>query len=121
MATTYIVRRGETLSLYLEAVTGDPASASNVTVKLKPAVAGAAPPQSTAAIATLQVTAQPTSPGNDAGGVPIQPGWYAVLTAAQSAGLTPGAYFADAAFQVGAAQFVTDKIAVEVLDPISLP
>ena len=114
--TTYTVRRGETLTLYLEAVTGDPTTISNLLVKLKPAHNGAPPPADVPAIATLQTTAQATSPG--AG---ILPGWYVLITAIQSAALAIGTYFTDAAFQVAGAQFVTDPVGIEVVDPISIP
>ena len=116
MATTYTVRRGETLSLYLEAVTGDPATVSGLVIKLKPSVSGAAPPASVASVATLLTTFQATSPG--AG---ILPGWYVLVTAAQSAALAIGSYFTDAAFMVAGSQYVTDPIAIEVVDPISIP
>jgi hypothetical protein len=116
MATTYIVRRGETLTLYLEAVTGDPTTASNLTVKLKPAQNGAAPPASVPAVATLQTTYQATSPGPG-----ILPGWYILITAVQSAALALGSYFTDAAFQVAGSQFVTDPICIVAVDPTSIP
>jgi hypothetical protein len=112
----YPVRRGETLTLYLEAVSGDPTTVSAVVSKLKPAQSGATPPASVAAAAVLQVTAQTTSPGTG-----ILPGWYVTLTASQSAALPVGTYYADAGYQVGGAQAVTDTIVIQVFDAVSIP
>lgn len=126
--TNYYVRRGATLSLYLEAVSGNPATVSNPVAKMAPqpvsarvaAFQGSSPPAT--APVTLTVTAQATSPGNDpTTGLAINPGWYVTLSAAQSALLAVGVYVVDMAFQVGAAEFVSEQVTVQVDNAASLP
>ena len=119
--TVYTAVVGETLTLYLEAVSGSPAGSTTPVAKLKPSLSGAPPPPAVAVVATPTVTLQPTSPGNDPAGVPIGPGWYVILSAAQTAGLGRGRYALDAAYQVGGGQFVSVVAVIHLVDGVSLP
>lgn len=126
--TNYTVRRGATLSLYLEAIIGDISTVSNPVAKIAPqpvsarvaAFQGASP--ATTPPLTLTVIAQSTSPGVDpTTGLAIAPGWYVTLSAAQSATLPVGVYVVDMAFQVATAEFVSEQVTVQVDNAASLP
>lgn len=126
--TTYTVSRGATLSLYLEAISGDPTTATNAVAKIaplpiSPRVAAFQGGLSSPAVASaLQVTLQTTSPGLDPStGLPIGPGWYVTLGASLSATLAAGSYVVDMAFQVGTAEIVSDQIFVQIINAVSIP
>jgi hypothetical protein len=109
MATTYSVRRGETLTLYLEAVNGDPATVTSAVAKLKSSPVGGGDPA-----IPLQMTLQATSPG--AG---ILPGWYVVIPDTLTATLKSSNYLVDAAVQMAGGTFISETITVQVINSAS--
>lgn len=119
----YQVAIGETLTLYVEALTGDPATATSLVAKLKSIDNPQAniPAESVLAVATLTVTLQTTSPGLNTDGTAIKPGWYVTLAAATTATLAAGYYITDLAFAVAGAEIVTDPVVVQISPAVSLP
>jgi hypothetical protein len=113
---------GETLPIYLEAVSGDPVSASDVVARLKPMFSsmGPLPDEKVPSIASLVVTAQLTSPGDYPDGTVIGPGWYVTLTDEASATLDVGFYATDVAFKIGDQTFVTDPALIQIVNSVSL-
>lgn len=111
--TPYVFQRGETISLALDAVTGDPATVTAITAKLK-----AVPPGRTTvsaaspAAATFAIANRPA-----AGEFPA--GWTLTITAAASSTLTPGAYLADARLEVAGGVIVTESVALRIRESVS--
>jgi hypothetical protein len=111
--TPYIYQRGETISLALDAVSGDPASVSAISAKLK-----AVPPGRTTVPASAPVAASFAIASRAAAG-DIPAGWTLTISAATSAGLAPGAYLADARLEVAGGVIVTDSVALRIRDSVS--
>jgi hypothetical protein len=109
MATLYTVRRGETLLLYLEAVSGDPATVLSSVAKLKgPGIADPI---------VLPMVLRPTQPSP---GIGI-PGWYVTVPDTVTAGAQAlGNYLVDAAVHIAGATFVTETITIQVISSVSL-
>lgn len=111
--TPYVFQRGETISLALDAVTGDPATVSAISAQLK-----AIPPGRTSAPPGEPIAASFTiSPRSASGDDPA--GWTLVLTAATSAGLLPGSYLADARLTVAGGVIVTEPVAIRIRQSVS--
>lgn len=121
-APIYRCSIGETLSIYLEAVSGDPSTATDLIARLKPVFSaqGPMPDEAVASVATLGVVEQPTSPGNYPDGAPIGPGWYVTLTSAVTALLVAGYYATDVAFRIGSETIVTDPVLIQIVPSVSL-
>lgn len=119
----YEVAAGETLILYLEAVIGDPSTATAIDAHIKPIFSPTAPvPDATvASVGALIIAYQAVSPGLDSSGAAILPGWYLTLPASLSATLAPGYYITDMAFSVGGAPFGTSPAVINVVNAVSLP
>lgn len=111
--TPYIFQRGETISLALDAVSGDPLGVSAISAQLKAVPPGrtAVPPGAPVA-ATFVVLPRAAS-----GDVPA--GWTLIISAATSAMLSAGAYLADARLEVSGTVIVTDSVAIRVRDSVS--
>jgi hypothetical protein len=106
--TPYIFQRGETISLALDAVTGDPLTVTGISVVMK-----AIPPGRTGVSQDTPVAANfSISPRAAAGDIP--PGWTLTIDAATSAMLPPGAYLADARLEVAGGVIVTDPVAIRI-------
>jgi hypothetical protein len=111
--TTYAFQRGETVSLALDAVQGDPATVSAISAAMKPVLAGrSVVDQSAAVAATFGVTSRIAS-GN------IPAGWTLTIPAATSAGLAAGTYLADAKLTVGGGITITEPIAIRMIDAVT--
>jgi hypothetical protein len=111
--TPYTFQRGETITLALDAVTGDPADVSAISAAMKPIPPG----RTEAAVdapfaASFIVTTRPAS-----GDIPA--GWTLNIPAFISASLTPGAYVADARLEVAGGVIVTDSIAIRLRQSVS--
>jgi hypothetical protein len=116
------VAAGEALVIYLEAVIGDYTTVTPTSAHIKPIPSPTmpVPGASVASVGALAIQAQTTSPGLNADGTAILPGWYLTLDEAQSASLVPGYYIADMAYTLAGNQFVTDPVVINIVNSVSL-
>lgn len=106
--TPYTFQRGETVSLALDAVTGDPLSVTAISAVLKAVPPGrTGVPDGAPVAATFAI--QPRTAQGD-----IPPGWTLTIAAATSASLAPGAYLADARLEVAGGVIVTEPVAIRI-------
>jgi hypothetical protein len=106
--TPYTFQRGETISLALDVVTGDPLSVTSISAVMKAVPPGrTAVPQGAPVAATFSISPR-VSQGD------ISPGWTLTLPAATSASLSPGAYLADARLEVAGGVIVTEPVAIRI-------
>jgi hypothetical protein len=105
--TTYTFQRGETVSLALDAVQGDPLTVSSVTAALKPLSAGRTMVDPGTAVAANFVVANRPD------------GWTLTISAAQSAGLAAGTYLADAKLIVAGQVTITEPVAIRMIDAVT--
>ena len=111
--TPYIYQRGETISLALDAVSGDPSSVSAITAHLKAVPAGRTMVSAgSPVIATFTATTRAAS-----GDVPA--GWTLTINAATSATLTAGLYQADARLVMAAGVIITDAVSIRIRDAVT--
>jgi hypothetical protein len=111
--TPFIFQRGETISLALDAVAGDPATVTAISAKLK-----AVPPGRTTVPASAPVAANfVISTRSAVGDIPA--GWTLTVPAATSVALTPGSYLADARLEVAGGVIVTDSVALRLCETVS--
>ncbi len=105
--TTYTFQRGETVSLALDAVQGDPLTVTSVTAAMKPVAAGRTMIDPAAAVAATFVVANRPE------------GWTLTISAAQSAGLAAGTYLADAKLIVAGQVTITEPVAIRMIDAVT--
>jgi hypothetical protein len=105
--------RGETISLALDAVEGDPASVSAVAARLKPVGAGGTVVAAGAAVAASFAVTSRAAAGDDPAG------WTLTIGAAESQALKPGLYRADARIEIGSGVVITDAISLRIVEPVS--
>jgi hypothetical protein len=106
--TPYTFQRGETISLALDAVTGDPLSVTGISAVMKTVPPGrTGVPDGAPVAATFSI-----SPRAAQGDIP--PGWALTIPAATSASLTPGSYLADARLEVAGGVIVTEPVAIRI-------
>ena len=111
--TPYTYQRGETISLALDAITGDPAQVSAISAAMKAVPPGRSEAPASAPIsASFTVAARPAL-GNDPAG------WTLTIPALVSASLSPGAYVADAWLEVAGGVIVTDSVAIRLRQSVS--
>ncbi len=111
--TTYTFQRGETVSLALDAVQGDPLTVTSVTAAMKPVAAGRSMIDPASAVAASFVV----TPRVAAGGLPG--GWTLTIPAAASAALAGGTYLADAKLIVAGGVTITEPVAVRMIDAVT--
>ena len=112
--TPYTFQRGETITLALDAVTGDPAQVTAISAAMKPV-----PPGRTEAAADAPFAASfSITPRAASGNIP--PGWTLSIPALVSASLVPGAYVADARLEVAGGVIVTDSIAIRIRQSVTV-
>ncbi len=111
--TPYVFQRGETISLALDAVSGDPASVTALTAQLKAVPAG----RTTVPAGTPVAASFDVAPRVAVGDIPA--GWTLTVSAAASAGLVTGAYLADAKLVVAGGVIITDSIALRIRDAVT--
>lgn len=104
----YIFQRGETISLALDAVSGDPLTVTAIDAALK-----VVPPGRTGVPDGAPVAANFSIVPRAAQGA-IAPGWTLTIDAALSATLAPGSYLADARLEVAGGVVVTEPVAIRV-------
>lgn len=111
--TPFAFQRGETISLALDAVSGDPAEAGAIAASLK-----AVPPGRTGVAANAPVAAsfvlssRAATDENPAG-------WTLTIPAAVSATLAPGSYLADARIEIAGGVVVTDSVAIVLRESVT--
>jgi hypothetical protein len=106
--TPFTFQRGETVSLALDAVTGDPLSVTSISAVMKAVPPGrTGVPDGAPVAATFSV-----SPRTAQGDIP--PGWTLSIAAATSAALSPGAYLADARLEIAGGVIVTEPVAIRI-------
>lgn len=111
--TIFTYQRGETISLALDAVEGDPASVGAVTAQLKYVPPGrTAVPAGALAAASFAVSTRAATSEFPAG-------WTLTISAAASAALSAGNYQADARLNVGTGVVITDQIALRLKEPVT--
>jgi hypothetical protein len=111
--TPFVYQRGETISLALDAVSGDLAGVSAITAQLK-----AVPPGRTSVPAGAPAAASfVITPRGATGGIP--PGWTMTIPAETSATLTSGSYLADARLTVSGGVIITEMVALRLRDTVS--
>jgi len=111
---TYTFKRGETILLALDIVSGERASVDSVAAKLRALEPGTTELAADAALAaTFDVT-----PRDAAGDVPA--GWNLQIDATPSAALPAGRYLADARMMLGSAVETTTSILVVIEEPATV-
>jgi hypothetical protein len=113
----YTVKKGGTARWLHEALSGDPSTATNLVSKLKPIPHAEAdlPAPEVAAVATLEVAHHAASAG-------VGAGWLVTVTDTVSAGLTPGYYATDLAYDFGSETYLTDADIILHVEPaVSVP
>jgi hypothetical protein len=109
----YIYQRGETISLALDAVSGDPLTVTAITAQLKAVPAGRTMvPAGAPIVATF-------APVTRAAAGDIPAGWTLTINAATSASLTAGLYQADARLVVAAGVIITDAVSIRIRDAVT--
>ncbi len=111
--TPFTYQRGETISLALDAVRGDPATVTSVTAQMK-------------ALATGRNSVDPLTPvaasfavtGRIASG-DIPAGWTLTIDAATSSGLSSGNYLTDARLSIGGGVVITECVAIRIRDAVT--
>jgi hypothetical protein len=111
--TPYIFQRGETISLALDAVSGDLLSVTALTARMKAVAPGRTSVSPTTPLAA-SFTVIPRSAAGD-----IPPGWTLTIPAIASAMLIAGSYLADAKLSVGGGVIVTESIAIRIKESVS--
>jgi hypothetical protein len=112
--TPYIFQRGETISLALDAVTGDHLAVSAISAAMKAVAPGRTSSDASAPVAA----AFSISPRAAVGDIP--PGWTLTIPAIVSAALPAGAYLADAKLAVGGGVIVTETVALRIKESVTL-
>jgi hypothetical protein len=111
--TPYVYQRGETISLALDAVSGDPLTVSAIAAKMK-----AVPPGRTTVPDGAPVAASfVVTPRAASGDIPA--GWTLTIPATVSAGLAVGSYLADARLDIGSGTIVTESVAIRLRGSVS--
>jgi hypothetical protein len=106
-------QRGETISLALDAVTGDPLLVTAISAGMK----AVAPGRTGVSAGTPIAAAFTINPRPAHGDIP--PGWNLTIDAATSAALAVGTYLADARIEVGGGVVITEAVAISVRESVS--
>lgn len=114
MTPIYQFDRGETIILALDAVSGDPTTATPIAAHVRP-LSGAQMRPSATAPSSASFTITPRSAAGD-----DPAGWTLTIDAATSATLDAGAYYADMMFTIGGSTFITDGVMLNILEPATV-
>lgn len=111
--TPFVFQRGETISLALDAVTGDPLLVTAISAAMKAVAPGRTGVSASVPVAAaFDIIARPAS-GD------IAPGWTLTVGATQSALLAAGPYLADAKLEIGGGVIITESIAITLRESVS--
>lgn len=111
----YILKRGETLTIFLDDMDGIAPDVESVTARLRPGIASkrAVDPDA-AAVADFDVVPR-AAEGDDPAG------WSLTLSAATTAGIDTGFYLVDARLVMdGGTEIVTDPLAIRMTEPATV-
>jgi len=111
--TPYVFQRGETISLALDVVTGDPLAVTAMSAAMKMV----APGRTSVSAGTPVAAAFTISPRAAQGDIP--PGWNLTVDAASSAALVAGNYLADARLMVGGGVVITESVGISLRESVS--
>ena len=111
--TPYTYQRGETMSLALDAVTGDPALVKAISAAMKAVPPGRSEAPATAPMAASFAVTARLAMGSDPAG------WTLTIPAIVSASLSPGAYIADARLEVAGGVIVTESVNIRLKQSVS--
>ncbi len=111
--TPMIFQRGETISLALDAVSGDPLTVTSITAAMKAVAPGRTSVSASAPVAAAFVI----SPRAAVGDVPA--GWTLSIDANVSASLPSGHYLADARLGVGGGVIITETVMIQIRESVS--
>lgn len=110
---TYEFDRGETISLAIDAPTGDVGLVTAFSAKMKAVPWGQTEPLPTDPVAAeFAVAAYPAAGDEPAG-------WTLTIAAGVSAGLAPGTYHADAKVTVAGGVIISDPVAIVIRQSVS--
>ena len=110
----YTFQRGETISLALDLLSGDPLTVNSISAAMK-----AVAPGRTSAIADAPVAAAFTIEAVDQI-VDVPAGWKLTIPPAASAALSPGNYIADARLELDSGDvIITDSISIAIKSSVS--
>jgi hypothetical protein len=111
--TPYTFQRGETISLGLDAVTGDPLTVTAISAAMKAVAPGRTSIAGTEPVAAaFDIFARAAS-----GDIPA--GWTLIVPAATSAALVPGSYLADARIEISDAVVISETVAIRIVQSVS--
>lgn len=111
--TTFTFQRGETVSIALDAVQGDPLSVTAISAAMRPVAAGRSAIDPATPVAATFSVANRTA----AGAIPA--GWTLTLPAAVSGSLAAGTYLADAKLTIGGGIAITEPVAIRMIDAVT--
>jgi hypothetical protein len=112
--TPYIFQRGETISIALDAVSGDPLTVSAISAAMKAVAPGRTSFHAGAPVAAAFAIAPRAAVGD------VPPGWTLTIPAMVSAALPSGSYLADAKLAVGGGVIVTETVALRIKESVSV-
>jgi hypothetical protein len=111
--TPYIFQRGETISLALDALSGNPLTVSSISAAMKAVAPGRTSVTADAPVAAVfAITARGAF-----GDIPA--GWTLTIPALVSQALKPGSYVADARLEVAGGIVITESIALRIKQSVS--
>ncbi len=111
--TPHIFQRGETISLALDALTGDPLTVTAISASMKAVAPGRTSVDAgTPVAANFNITPR-IALGDDPAG------WNLTIAAEISSQLLPGSYLADAKISVAGGVIITDNIAIRIQSSVS--
>ena len=111
--TPYTFQRGETLSLALDALSGEPLLVSAISAVMKAVAPGRTGVSAEAPVAAVFTIAPRAAAGD------IPSGWTLTIPAAVSATLTAGNYLADARLEIAGGVVITESVAIRLRNSVS--
>jgi hypothetical protein len=111
--TPYTYQRGETISLALDAVTGDPLSVTAISAAMKAVAPGRTSVSAGTPVAGVFTISSRAAQGD------IPPGWNLTIDAGTSAALAVGNYLADAKLTIGGGVVITESVAISLRESVS--
>ena len=109
----YIYQRGETVSLALDVLSGDPASVAAIMAQLKAVAPGRLSVVAGAPVAA-NFTITPRAAVDD-----LPAGWTLTIPASVSAALDAGFYAADARLEVAGGVIITEQVLLRIRDAVT--
>jgi hypothetical protein len=111
--TPYTFQRGETISVALDALTGDPQTVIAISAAMKAVAPGRTSVTETQPIAAAFEIYPRAASGE------ISAGWTLIIPAATSAALAPGSYLADARIEIAGAVVISETVAIRIVQSVS--